>query len=247
MSIYEYNREKHVTFPLLGKFGRFGNQLFQIAATIAHARRLNLEARFPVGTWRSEFQHFGLNSRNFMIDPIGWIYIWEEEIDPAPWNFEPIPDYVRALCGYYQSPRYWYGECPLRLLVEGEAIPLVSHVRRGDYLKVPDHHPPLPDRYYIDAAYSHGCGVEVGEESLNIPGWEHRNGTLWEDFVTLCRAETLIISNSSFALWAAYLGRARRVYYPVPWFGPALQNHNASQLIPDSKEKEWTPVEWMKG
>lgn len=181
-----------------------------------------------------------------MLDTTSWTYMTASwNFEPASWNFEPIPDYLRALYGYYQSPLYWYGECPLNLSVVGETIPIVSHVRRGDYTQVPDHHPPLPPHYYIDAAYGNGCGVEVGEDSVDIPGWEHANGTLWEDFSLLCRAEVLIISNSSFSLWAAYLGRARRVYYPVPWFGSALQYHNASQLIPeDTKEKEWIPVEW---
>jgi hypothetical protein len=39
-----------VTFTQLGRHGEFGNQLFQIAATIGHAFKSNQEYMFPL--WR---------------------------------------------------------------------------------------------------------------------------------------------------------------------------------------------------
>lgn len=233
--IFDPNR--HVTFPLLGQYGRFGNMLFQIAATMAHAKRLGLEACFPYSSWRSPFRYLGLDPNHFLLSGVDMGAVIGAQVYSAPWNYEPIPSGARMLHGYYQSPWYWseLDGCPIKPPeLPTNPIPLVAHVRRGDYEKVPDYHPVLTESYYSQVPQGR-CRVVSADGGCS----------LWHDFLMLCSADVLILSNSSFALWAGYLGRAREVYYPVPWFGSALAEHNAEQMIPDStKEKQWIPVHW---
>jgi len=58
-------------------------------------------------------------------------------------------------------------------------------------------------------------------------------------FFDLClasRCQDFIISNSSFAWWAAWLGGGR-VISPTPWYGPGLSHINTNDLYPDNWEK----------
>src|ERR1700722_13371875 len=50
-----FNETKFVTFPL-GEMGRFGNQLFQIAATIGIARRNGCSFVFPIWPYARYFE-----------------------------------------------------------------------------------------------------------------------------------------------------------------------------------------------
>lgn len=228
-----------VTFPQLGMHGRFGNQLFQIAATLAHARHVGCEVRFRWEAWNPLYLHLGILARWFSL---------EEEVGPpyfAGWNYEPIPDHARALYGYYQSPKFWGGECPLRVVGAVGKERVVAHFRGGDYRVLQDFHPVLPVSYYQEALRIERVsrGAMVSEEAVNIPGFQWGGRfSLWTDFRRMLSAEVLVISNSTLALWAAYLGRAKTIYYPQPWFGPELLAHDETQLIPEVSEKVWIGI-----
>lgn len=62
--------------------------------------------------------------------------------------------------------------------------------------------------------------------------------TDWIDFFAMVQCDYHIISNSTFAWWAAYLGSdGKSVTYPSPWFGPALSMINADLMFPDHWNK----------
>jgi glycosyltransferase involved in cell wall biosynthesis len=119
-------------------------------------------------------------------------------------------------------------------------------VRRGDYHKFPDHHPLLPIKYFHETI-----------ESIDPDGiiWIFTDDKEWceknfkpnhrmhkyiqeEDYVEMYMmsfCKNLIISNSSFGWWAAYLNvrEDKQIYVPDPWFGKALINEgfNMDDLI----------------
>ncbi len=115
---------------------------------------------------------------------------------------------------------------------------LVLHIRRGDYLKlnVPELGSPnlsLPDSYFyrcldsVDDLDQYKI-VAVSDDktyaSKLLERWPEAiisAGTEIEDFQLVMHADAAIISNSTFAWWAAYLNRKTsfKVYGPKYWLG----------------------------
>lgn len=235
----EFDPDKHVLFPALGRFGRLGNQLFQLAATCAHAWDLGLEPRFPL-------QATGELRDTFRL-PESWFIIAPEEFDSdllwqAPWNYEPIPHDKRVLHGYFQGlPFFDHHRTALRELLKlpGDRAPYRAiHVRRGDYLMLGNHHP-LPSLDYYRATIEPETATVICTDDPNwcadsfhgLPNTVLSLGTTLDDLLLLRNAAHLTLSNSSFSWWAAYLGEAETVTYPKQWFGQALEDHDTSQLF----------------
>jgi glycosyltransferase involved in cell wall biosynthesis len=106
-------------------------------------------------------------------------------------------------------------------------------VRRGDYIKFPDHHPLLSAEYYTNAVklvnpteiWIFSDSIDWCKENL------HFDCTIKyikdEDYIemyllSLCK--NVIIANSSFGWWAAYLNKRndKKIYAPSHWFGKSI-------------------------
>lgn len=107
------------------------------------------------------------------------------------------------------------------------------HVRRGDYLKYQHVFNILGKKYYERALQSLDLdGVEkciVSEDvdwcKANFSECEIRRGTILEDFCVLISCTHLIIANSTFSWWAAYLNPyVQKVKYPMEWFSGHLKH-----------------------
>jgi hypothetical protein len=152
--------------------GGLGNQLFQIATTIALAIKNNDETCFDIDNHRIGLQ--GKNASNYksnvyrklnngIINNISNIY------NETGFHYSKIP-YKESLkiVGYFQSEKYFidYRDEILNLFEPNENIityinskygdiltkkTCSLHVRRGDYLNFSDNHPPLQLKYYQDA------------------------------------------------------------------------------------------------
>ena len=62
----------------------------------------------------------------------------------------------------------------------------------------------------------------------------------WVDLILMSQFEHLVMSNSTFAIWAAYLGGDRqRVIYPSLWFGEKLAYINWRLMIPSAGHVFW--------
>jgi hypothetical protein len=131
------------------------------------------------------------------------------------------------------------------------------HVRRGDYEDV------LPAGYYeaaaaalVDAADPHVlvCSDDIAwcRKHLQMPrGWRV-TWSPWtrdiEDFAALTACPAMVMSNSSFSWWAAWLGaHPRGVIMPWPWFGSAkawkhadATSWNDPAALQDPRWRVWT-------
>lgn len=114
---------------------------------------------------------------------------------------------------------------------------IAVHVRRGDYLNFPDHHP-FSSKYYLEAlryitSRIGQCHVVVISD--DIPWCENffqkynefgtytfSTGSQEKDLAILRYSDHCIISNSSFGWWGAWLNQTpgKIVVAPSPWFGP---------------------------
>jgi hypothetical protein len=180
-------------------------------------------------------------------------------------HFEPIP-YSSGdnllLTGYYQSEKYFKNNKQYifdlfkptdeikQLIVSNylDTTNLVSiHVRRGDYLQYPNHHPQQTIEYYKTAAEIIGLDREyiIFSDDLNgcidmfdfLPNKQFFTTNInWLDLYMMSSCSDNIICNSSFSWWAAYLNDSatKQIIAPKRWFGSAYADYNISDLIPDS-------------
>jgi hypothetical protein len=122
------------------------------------------------------------------------------------------------------------------------------HVRRGDYLTFPDHHPQQSMEYYQSAIYIIGCDRPYLIFSDDLDGVKemfdflpnkifYTSGQDWLDLYTMSLCGNNIICNSTFSWWAAYLNQNKNkiVIGNYGWFGSAYSHYDISDLFPS----EW--------
>jgi hypothetical protein len=167
------------------------------------------------------------------------------------------------LSGYYQSEKYFINnkDFILNLFKPTEEIKTLItnnvkniknsisiHVRRGDYLNLPEYHPQQPIEYYKNAVNFFGLEKNYIIFSDDIVGAMEMLDfipnkiplSLGEDYLDLYAmslCEHNIICNSTFGWWGAYLNQNinKKVIGPKIWFGPNLSHNNTKDIMPE----EW--------
>lgn len=239
-----------------GYFGHLGNEMFQAAATCALANRLGVPWSFPEN--KPNLHEVFMLSAERVAEPAKQRYTEPHfHYDPG---FRNLTDGTE-LAGYLQSEKY-FADCAdlirrefrFRDLHTADPAPgtVSVHVRRGDYCKLADHHPPLGLDYYAWAMARWPSGTpflifsddpEWCEQHMgdwpNVRVLEKRSAAADMDLMSRCSGH--IIANSSFSWWGAWLRDApgKRVVAPLAWFGPAkpLPEWSTEDLIPEGWER----------
>jgi glycosyltransferase involved in cell wall biosynthesis len=256
-------RELTIVSPVLA--GGLGNQMFEVAAAASLAKDhhallvINPTEHILPNQGRNVNAYVNNVFSNIILDtnPPTNDHITVETLYYEPMIFKPNV----KLRGHFQSYKYFdHNQDYIRQLF-APTFDIRNHiaktygnpsnitaiqVRRGDYVNFPNHHPLLPAEYPAKAVKIIGS-AEV---------WVFSDDTEWckenlhfdcptryvkdEDYIEmylmgLCK--NLVIANSSFGWWAAYLGNAK-VFAPYPWFGPAL-------LAERFKYDDLIPSDWM--
>lgn len=225
--------------------GGLGNNMFQIAATIGAAKRNGHEYGFK--RWR--FNHYFANSLP------SYNYGNLRQVKEFAFTYHPITVYSGSYClnGYYQSEKY-FAHCKNEVwnvfqfdekLCSKHYIDMVAvHVRRGDYLKMPEHHTNLPLSWYYRAmAKFSGARFMIFSDDIewckaqDWGGYDvhfSTNTDAGQDLHDMSICSHNIIANSSFSWWAAWLNHRpdRKVVAPAQWFGHKLR-HDTKDLIPE--------------
>ena len=243
-----------ITFSRLGRWGRLGNQMFEYAALLGIGARLGYDVAIPPPGRHALTTCFGISAplldgpgrrrlRHVFQEPrLGY--------SERFWAIEDFTD----LRGFFQSPRYFpprdvlMGEFAFRPelaeAAEGMLRPWRDQgrvvvgmtVRRRDYQDHPELFVQLWDTDFYDRALRELEDLDpVVVVSSDDPGWcrEQFRGERFEfaDTITdnaqlalLARCDHLIVANSSFAWWGAWLndGPGRRIA-PSRWYGEALE------------------------
>ena len=134
-----------------------------------------------------------------------------------------------------------------------------AHVRRGDYLKAADYHMVCGQEYFKGARAE--LDKRLGKKGIcwitEDPEWVYKNlyssgdkiissGDPLIDFTCLQLFKDLILSNSSYSWWAAYINPKdysdRYICAPNRWFGPAGPQ-DCSTIF----EPEWLLIDTISG
>lgn len=238
----------------LGKQYYIGNHFFEIAAAYAYARRERRVLCLPTqGAGTEPFVYCGYFEKclPFVRDMEGQIVRYAE---PA-FSYHEIPatdlPFV-SLSGYFQSEKYFADYAnELRTLfrpppsilskaierwgtyLQSPETHVIVHARRGDYLKVPAFHNPLPLQYFLNAMAemrTHIASPTFILMSDEPEFWKDINAVVVDEKdpeVALCfmsQFKHYIIANSTFSWWASYLSPYADqgvVIAPAQWFGPS--------------------------
>lgn len=261
-------------------YGGLGNQLFQIATTLALAWKRNLKPVFLDRPWTRLGETLEYNKT--ILRHLTWLSgsdfnkISFETFDQPSFGFCEFPLFTESILinGYFQSWRFFEDvkdrirEEIIYLSEEDKAliekswsqihkteIIIAVHVRRGDTIPNSWYHTLIPNSYY-EKAMNHLKEVYKDEnisfcifsddlewckkEPLFSNCTFFSSGTAYIDLIGMSRCSALIIGNSTFSWWAAYLSGSEHVVYPDKWFGPGNSHLDISGLHPD----KWRKIEY---
>lgn len=250
-----------ITYSQLGKKGRLGNQLFQIASTIALAKKHGHRVFFPQWKYEQYFEDQLPRAQDTKLLTV----LKEQAYAYHEW---PIADKDYDLTGWLQSEQYWEGLIEVKQLfrfkddfasrclsrVEGaHSKPVIAiSIRRGDFITNPNYYT-LPASYYIHALFEHFPDWQQDYNLLlfsdDIPYCKvhfgcldnayFADGTDIEQLCLLSLCDHFIISNSTFSWWGAYLGEKEGSKVIRPNYlldGDLLKSLDTSTYWP----KRWT-------
>lgn len=220
--------------------------MFQISAVYTHSMRNGYEFIFPEWKYNSYLKK---PIRTGVI-PEGLSIHRERD----PFSFTPIPKIDNIdLIGYYQNENYLTGyENEIREMfsptddIESKIEDLdgitAIHVRRGDYLNFPLHHPVPPIDYYnnsISQLKSVSKNFMIFSDDIswckdNFPSdflfSEEKDEFI--DLIKMSKCSNFIIANSSFSWWGSFLSQSNNkiVYAPNNWVGSAYSKTGWRQV-----------------
>lgn len=210
--------------------GGLGNQMFQVASTIGVAVKNRLT--------------FGFESKEHIFRKLPKLDNYDKKVVRVPWGYHDIriEDNV-ILDGYMQSERY-FSHCQylIKYFFEiDEWLGLynpysVIHFRGGDYIGN-ECHDVLNKRYW-DLATSMllDKSIEVrtddADAAYKVFGDKYRiiSGDYMDDLYAITQARSIVMSNSTFSWWGAWLSDAERVIAPKDWFGGKKSNWDTKDI-----------------
>jgi len=251
--------------------GGCGNFCFQIAAAQALAWDLGVDAGFDFGFANQVHNDIRSYQDNILrgvklINSCGGLTKYHE----PKFSYTPLPKIDnQLLIGYFQSEKYFKRHRDKILQLFRSPTPDVDitiaewvdennitikdccsiHVRRGDYLQLSQHHPPLTmdyyhnamehinaDKYLIFTDDKPWCKTNfIGDKFIIV-----ENQPDYIDLLLMSLCGNNIIANSSFSWWGAWLNENvnKKVIAPKTWFGPAKAKFDTSDIVPN----EWIKI-----
>lgn len=245
-----------ISFSQLGKYGRVGNQFFQIAGTLGLGEKYNAEASFP--NWPYE---------QYFVEPLphGKMQtnqVKEKHFHYHDWELTGDSD----ILGYLQSEKYFPKKNPFVFKPEfveatkakmpaemWDKETILFQIRRGDYVNNPCYYQ-ISIAYYIDALITH------------FPNFQDYNIVFFSDDLSYCHihfdclpnsyftdglndieqiaigslCDHFIIANSSFGWWQTWLGQ--KPHSKIIHCG----HLQAGKLLETNDPKDYYPERWTR-
>jgi hypothetical protein len=235
-----------ISFKLLGKYGRLGNQMFQFAFLYGAGKKNGYEIGFDYSNDPLIAKIFNLPAKNS--DNITQSNILDERGNCGYIETKGINDGT-DLKGYFQNNKYIDEIEPelrsififnedktkkcyefIKQLKEKVGKQIVSlHVRRTDYLTAADTHFVCDKNYYEQAIKNFGKDYYYilftddkkwcAEEFKHVPNIIMNNNTEI-DLLLMSLCDHHIISNSSYSWWGSWLNENlnKKIIAPKRWY-----------------------------
>jgi len=244
--------------------GGLGNIMFQIATTYALAIDNDDKCIFKHQT-SNQHGTPSIDNANGILSKVS--FTTAEGFNPKFAYREPHFYYNKIpyannllLDGYFQSEKYFshrrkeiinlfspteemdeYLTSKYSHLFANETIGV--HVRRGDYLSLPNHHPVCDKNYYEKALslFTNEKEYDIIMFSDDIKWCKDNFDSSFNfivgeepamDMFLMSKCSHNIIANSSFSWWGAWLNEnnGKRVVAPNKWFGKTMNHHNTDDI-----------------
>jgi Glycosyl transferase family 11 len=240
-----------ISFSKLGKYGRLGNQLFQLNSTLGLAEKHGAECAFPAWEYGQYFQEY------LPVGPAQEPQVHEKQFEHYDWNLKTSCD----LLGYMQSEKYFgskrlhfktgfidHVKASMPMVFQKETICI--HIRRGDYVDN-ENYVYLPINWYIGALFTHfpnwrDCNLLFLSNPEDIENVRTHFGCLpnayfskgrsdIEDLALGSACDHFIISNSSYAWWIAQIGEKQhsKIVHSNRLHAGKLANKTTVDYYPD--------------
>lgn len=252
--------------------GGLGNYMFQIACVYSYSMKYNKKSFFTINDSVSVHKNIEIYKSNIFnkINLVNDKKIAEKlTIYNEPhFHYTQIPEISGNvyLNGYFQSEKYFEGfndeikqlflpdlltvEQLKKLALNKYNVDLTLtntcsiHIRRGDYLMYPHHHPVQTMNYYMKAIKllpKDSVFLIFSDDIMwckeNFPNIPEKfifidNQSDYEDLMLMTLCKNNIICNSTFSWWSAWLNlhEDKIVIAPSKWFGSAYANNNTKDL-----------------
>lgn len=245
--------------------GGLGNYLFQISAGYALSLRDNKKYICFLNDVKRGHTHiskyFDNIFRNINFTEFKFNSINYNELN---FHYNEIPFFNENinLIGYFQSENYFINyskEIRNLFSIDSKTYEILNqkysniinsektcslHVRRGDYLYFPNHHPTLNVEYYKEASkhFPSDFLYVIFSDDINWckSNLDFLNNKIfiednldYQDMYLMSMCKNNIIANSSFSWWGAWMNKNenKKVIAPKNWFGAFLLNtHDTKDL-----------------
>lgn len=254
--------------------GGLGNMLFEIAATKSMAIDHGVDCSFPNlkqnlnhlnnevncnPSLKHSFEYLEMFKNLNMVAPTTNIPMFR-----FPYHFVKgdLPKDNFYIDGFFQSEKYFKHnrkeilelfKMPLKIkeiidekygFLFEKKVTLI-HVRRGEYLRLPNHHPVQTIDYYYQGIESLKektdmfmiCSDDISwcKGIFNLDNiYFVENEKDYVELYLMSLATNHIISNSTFSWWGAWLSEKNNgVIAPKKWFGSAIK-HNTNDVLPET-------------
>ena len=203
-----------ITYSNIGHFGRLGNQLFQIAATLGIARKLGYEVKFPIENMTTpSIEHFKDGKILNITFDVPKAFIFSEHL-LAPKSQINAPYLIREnqfhfndsffkildgsdLSGYFQSEKYFlHVENELRTLLTFKAE--ISERARMLFPKVPGRTVSIHMRrgdYVYQQEFHPVCDADYYLQAANLFRDEDTYFIIFSDDIDYCK--TIFVENEN--------------------------------------------------
>jgi len=250
-----------------GLSGGLGNQLFNIFTVLSLSIKYNLEPFFISKTSNTTNYRHNIFKKLKIVDDCDLKNFYKiiETDQTVVLNFDEIPNIKNDILiqGYCQTSIYFDNFRNIiledyinlsnednemiqnyidKLRIKYNKKLVAIHVRRKDYLQLGWD---LPLKYYIDCVNyfeheKHEFIIFTDDKEWCKSKFTYTICDINIDYIELfimSRMDSIIMSNSTFSWWSAYLGNMEKVLCPYPWFKLTIYNK-------DIYKDEWIKINY---